>query len=154
LFCLFIIILPGCKKYPENNLWFKKPEKVTPFIDSHLKKYSVNGIDSLDLLNYYFGHARGLVKDIRAGTFKTQRYYSHANYYLLFEPSLSLDFTYKFISNKKKIVFDMNSDTSLFKKNIFISQDVEWTIIRLKDSGPFKIETKLDNGNYYEIEIE
>jgi hypothetical protein len=48
----------------------------------------------------------------------------------------------------------MNSDTSLFKKNIFISQDVEWTIIRLKDSGPFKIEAKLDNGNYYEIEIE
>jgi hypothetical protein len=135
--------------------WIKKPEKVTPFIDSHLKKYIVNGVDSLEQLNYYFGNAHGLIKDIHNGTFKTERYYSYTRNYLYFEQSArELDFTYKFISKKKKIVFDMNSDTSLFKKNIFISQDVEWTIIRLKDSGPFKIEAKLDNGNYYEIEIE
>ena len=44
-----VIILFSCKKYPENNLWFKNPVKViardyqSPWI---LEYYSVNDIDS------------------------------------------------------------------------------------------------------------
>lgn len=47
LFCL------GCKKYPENTLLFKNPKKLHPFIGT-IRKYNVNRIDSLDLLNFYF----------------------------------------------------------------------------------------------------
>lgn len=48
----------------------------------------------------------------------------------------------------------MHSDTTIFKKNIFIDKNTEWTILRLANKGPFKLETQLNNGNHYEIEIE
>ncbi len=62
--------LTTCKKYPENRLWFKNPERIYPF-QGNLTKYTVNGIDSLDLLNAYWGNQFGLVKDIRQIKFST-----------------------------------------------------------------------------------
>jgi hypothetical protein len=151
---VLIAIIFGCKKYPENNLWFKNPEKLMPFFDTHLTKYQVNDIDSLDLLNKYFGNRQGILKDIRLAEFKTVRNNSYNDYLILFKPSLSIPFTYEFTSKKKKIRFNINADTSIFKKNIFMSNNIEWSILRLARKGSFKIETRLSNGNHYEIEIE
>jgi hypothetical protein len=46
IFLLVILFfLSTCKKYPENNLWFRKPDRI---IEGHwhLKKFAVNGFDS------------------------------------------------------------------------------------------------------------
>jgi hypothetical protein len=153
-FALLLVAFLGCKKYPENNLWLKKPEKLLPFFDTHLTKYRVNGVDSLDLLNSYFQDRQGLVKDIRKALFKTERYSSYNRNSIIFESSMSIPFLFEFTSKKKKIRFDLSSDPTIFNKNIFIDKNTEWTILRLARTGPFKIETKLENGNHYEIEIE
>lgn len=50
---LFLVAFSFCKKYPENNLWFKNSKKI-PIINGYMTEYKVNGIDSLDLLNIYY----------------------------------------------------------------------------------------------------
>jgi len=159
-FCIVALLLMsyGCKKYPENNLWFKNPEKLLPFFDTHLTKYQVNGIDSLSLLNKYFGHAPDLVNDIDEVEFITKRYSKNLHYhYLRFteDESRMIPFSYSFSADKKFIkIVSVVEDTAIFQKNLFIDGSISWEIVRLSRKGPFKIKSKLANGNQYEIEIE
>ncbi|MBK7310391.1 MAG: hypothetical protein IPI93_06255 [Sphingobacteriaceae bacterium] len=146
--------LTTCKKYPENRLWFKNPERIYPF-QGNLTKYTVNGIDSLDLLNAYWGNQFGLVKDIRQIKFSTT--YNTPNEpraTLIFSGGLSTSLYYSFGCKKRCINISMYRDTAIYKKRLFISDQIAWKINRLAKSGPFKIETTLDNGNKYEIQIE
>ena len=50
----FSIVFTTCKKYEENNLWFKNPYKICP-VNGYITEYKVNGDDSLLALNKYFG---------------------------------------------------------------------------------------------------
>lgn len=149
-FCFASLIT--CKKYPEDNLWFKNPEKLTPF-QGYLTKYTVNSIDSLDLLNNYFGHAFGLPRNIRTSQFLTSVEKKQIDCVLNYSGGLENGMDYEFINKKKYLKIFFYPDTTLFKKNIFIDKEVEWKIIRLARNGPFKIETTLNNGNKYEIQI-
>ncbi|MGZ4038593.1 MAG: hypothetical protein ACXVPQ_12240, partial [Bacteroidia bacterium] len=51
--CITIaLVFFGCKKYPENTLWFKSPEKV--FKGGHITVYTVDGIDKMpDIRSWY-----------------------------------------------------------------------------------------------------
>ncbi len=71
-FIVIAVCFSECKKYPENTLWFKDPEKTYP-LQGYITKYQVNGIDSLDLLNNYFGKYPkngGMIRDIRKAEFR------------------------------------------------------------------------------------
>lgn len=48
-----ILLILSCRKYPENTLWCRNPEKV--FKGGRLKYLKVNNIDSLPFFNSYFG---------------------------------------------------------------------------------------------------
>lgn len=53
----YLIIFTTCKKYPENNLWFKTPDG-TITGEWKLEKYSVNNVDSTnadDMQAYLYG---------------------------------------------------------------------------------------------------
>lgn len=50
---VLIVLFSTCKKYPENNLWFKNPRKFS-IIGGYITAYKVNGIDSLSYLNKYY----------------------------------------------------------------------------------------------------
>jgi hypothetical protein len=123
-YIIFLFVgLVSCKKYPENTLWFKNPEKLLPFFDTHLTKYSVNGIDSLDLLNNYFGNQQGLEKDIRKALFKTLRYSSHNDYFIFFEPSsYNMQFSYEFFAKNKKIRFIVSSEPTILTKIFLLTR--------------------------------
>ncbi len=46
LYCLlFLLALSSCKKYPENNLWFKVPNNAI-IGEWTLEQFTVNGVDS------------------------------------------------------------------------------------------------------------
>ena len=162
--------LTTCKKYPDNILWFKRYKKISPFdsqsknkIGTHLIKYTVNGIDSLDLLSTYFSTNvkwPNLVKDIRQATFYTARHSRYTWYSDIFfsdgssnvtNPyNISLGYDYK--KEGKSIVLFHERDTGLFDKNIFIGPEIVWQILQI-GKNPFRATTTLENGNRYEIEI-
>lgn len=149
---LVFALFSDCKKYPENALWFKNPAKIPPF-EGHITKYTVNGIDSLELMNAYFTNRIGLKKSIRDATFILVPEGGFPNV-LILGSGLSTGIVYQLTRKKKFMKIGIVVDTTLYKKNIFINIDTEWRIMRLAKTGPFKIETTLDNGNFYQIEIE
>jgi hypothetical protein len=150
---IIVTLFSTCKKYPENALWFKNPEKLYPF-QGYITKYEVDGIDSLDLLSKYYGNAYGLDKNFRNAKFATTENFKviycrvvHGN------SGLSSRIDYEFIKKKKYLHISLSTyDTTIYKKNIFISSEVEWQIVRLAKSGAFKLKTKY-NGKNYEIQF-
>jgi hypothetical protein len=145
------LVFSTCKKYPENTLWFKNPEKLYPF-KGYITKYEVDGIDSLDLLSKYYGNAYGLDKNFRNAKFVTTENFKKVTCGLVHGNSgRTTTINYEFIKKKKYLHISLlNYDTSVYKKDIFINFDVEWKIIRLAKSGSFKLKTNY-NGKNYEI---
>ncbi len=152
---LLLFTLSTCKKYPENTLWFKNPEKLYPFY-GHLTTYKVNDIDSLDLLNNYYGSKSILQKNIRDAMFATFVEHGRVTCELIYGSSYGSSYGviyYKFTTNKKQINIALTNDTTIYNKNIFIDGEVKWDIIRLSRNGHFSLKTTLNNGNKYEIQI-
>lgn len=146
------LFLSTCKKYPENTLWFKNPEKLFPQ-NSHITSYVVNGIDSLDLLNSYYGSNLGLNKNIREAKFVNFESVG-GTLELDFGAGLATPLFMTFLKKDKYVQMSIFVDTNYYKKHLFIDKYTEWKIIRLAKKGPFKISTTLSNGNKYEIQIE
>lgn len=154
-----LLFFTTCKKYPENTLWFKRIKKIEFFDNAKITSYTVNGIDSLALLNKYFG-SKINVKDIST-TFIEEEFDNHydANVPTFFIPnggnSFSITFFYSYSKNKKKltIFYDQaNNDTAVFARSLFVDQITEWDIVKLVPKGTKKIKTTI-NGNTYEIQF-
>jgi hypothetical protein len=148
-----VLIVSGCKKYPENNLWFKKPAK-QGLLFGYLQKYEVNGIDSLDLLSNYIitGHINQ-INDIRKCEF--HQYYESGRIGCIWRlaGSCDLHMYQDYVAKYKKVKFSQTIDPTCFNKSLFIGPNIEWTILNFPTKKrPFlKIKTTLDNGNTYEI---
>ena len=157
IFFACVLLFVACKKYPENNLWFKNPEKIKIFDYSKIKSYRVNGIDSLQAMNAYVDQSILNQKSqmhywfrVEDGVFMKDL----QNY--VFGQSLAFAsniFDFEFTKDKKKIKVDFKP-SPVFNKNLFISPSVEWTIVRLSKSADLTLETVLENGNTYRIEME
>ena len=149
----FVIVLMGvlffgCKKYPENKLWFKKPEQV--FKGGKITSYKVNGVDRMDYWrNLYKSFPYNLcgkkIDDIFELPFE---YHSgEENFDSEYgEGSLKFSETKREIEIRfKPINFEYGAE------NIFIG-NVSWKIIKLTKAGYLKIEGKSDF-KLYEIEF-
>lgn len=158
-----LLLFTTCKKYkykyPESTYKWGDPAKAEncPFYGK-LTAYNVNGIDSLELLNHYFVRSRfptATIKDCEF-VFTLNTAYDIAFSALVVNVSSeggAIGHTsYSFNDDKKSLrVFWNRND---YDKNLFISKDINWEIIRLsKDDKPFKLKTTLSNGNIYEIQI-
>lgn len=155
---LVILLFTTCRKYkyPESTYKGADPGKFEncPFYGK-LTAYTVNGIDSLDLLKWYVDTTYSLSypHKIRECKFN-YALYSANEINVTFGPGgVELgNLKYKFSKDKKKVT--INFGGRFINKNIFISHQVDWDIIRLtNDTLPFKIKKTLDNGNTYEIQI-
>lgn len=102
LFVVCMLMLSNCKKYPENTLWFKNPEKVYPII-GYITKYSVNNIDSLSLLNAYFTNLTCSTKEFTNAYFSTSVSHSRIDCSVIFTGNcgLSSPISYNFSKDKK-----------------------------------------------------
>ena len=156
-----ILFFTTCRKYkyPESTYKGADPSKFEncPFYGK-LTAYTVNGIDSLDLLINYVDTAFSLSYPLRMRECEFA-YSLHSAHEIdnHFGPSNGYGFAtfhYKFSKDKKKVAVSFGAWKEAFHKNIFISNEIEWDIIRLtNDTLPFKIKKTLDNGNTYEIQI-
>ena len=156
--CLLLIGLNSCKKYPENTLWFKNPEKMT-FIFGELTVYKVNGIDSLPFLESYGLHgSQILLNDIRM--YPTCNYcnngYSFSFSGLVYNGAHNFSLSsgsFEYVSKGKKIKIYNQPERLYYSKNIFIESGLEWEIVYLsKKDDKRKIKTTY-NGNVYEIQF-
>lgn len=142
------ILFTGCKKYPENKLWFKNPEQV--FKGGKITSYKINGVDKMP----YF---RNLYKSF------PYNWYGHS-----VEDVFELPFDYhsgeenfdseygegslKFSETKKEIEIAFKPLNSEYgAENIFVG-NLSWKIIKLTKTGFLKIQAKHDF-KLYEIEF-
>lgn len=158
----FILLFSTCKKYPENNLWFKNPQKIT-FMEGHLTHWIVNGVDSIDYLDDYFEndfnnnpytHSFADL-EFKSNTEKKEQYsctvYSPSDFQCLGNAILGIQYSY---ANKCKKIKITTISLGCYTKNIFIAQGLEWEIIYLdkKEKGKRKMKT-IYNDNTYEIQF-
>ena len=155
-----ILFFTTCRKYkyPESTYKGADPGKFEncPFYGK-LTAYTVNGIDSLDLLINYVDTAFKLSYPLkmRDCEFRYALYSAH-EIDIFFGPAGyglgTVD--YEFSKDRKKIKIYFGFVSKGLKRNLFISLGLDWDIIRFtNDDGPFKIRKTLDNGNTYEIQI-
>ena len=153
---LVTINFMSCKKYPENTLWLKSPKKMSP-VHGYIKAYTVNGIDSLELLNVYYEqtiwHSYGpynkLIKDVKEEYFNLKTIKKG-------KADIACDLFYNqhllttWASNGKSINIRSGVDIDYYKRNIFVVSGLNWDIIYLDKNRKSKIKTTY-NGNVYEI---
>lgn len=145
IFC-FGLLFNSCKKYPENNLWFKHPGKVLGERDYDrpwlLEYYSVNDIDSTnqDFLKAY--------KEVGIFMFKGDK--TSIEYRC---PGIIGGYI-GFFESKKAVVFRYNpsyfhTDGSGYfsQRNIFLDPNIKWKIQKLSKKA-FWVITEFNNFKY------
>ena len=142
------ILFFGCKKYPENKLWFKKPESV--FKGGKITSYTINGIDKME----YF---RSLY-----------RWFPYNFYGQKIEDVFDLPFSYNpanedfytdygtgslhFSKTKREIEITFEPvNESYGAENIFVGR-LSWKVMKLTKDGVLKIQAKY-NFKLYEMQF-
>ncbi len=163
---LFVVVfsLSTCKKYPENTIWFKNVKNIPFFINKlKLTQFKVNGIDSLQLLNAYFG-SRVYVKNINECYFHLSVLSSDFStkagiFQPMFGNNYYIEIAYSYLKNKKfiDITFGINGliDTTIIHRNLFVDNTTPWQIIKLETAGSYTRKIKKTvNNNTYELQFD
>lgn len=149
----------ACKKFPENNLWFKRASKI-PVIRGKIVEYRVNKVDSLQHLNsYYVPYVIGSSppKPPYTNIYKNIYDEKFVSYISAANGSITSDLgsgDYQWDDKLKNISIFFTHDKLYFNKNIFIkNENILWEVMYLDKKGKSKIKTTY-NGNTYEITFE
>ena len=148
LILFFVMLLLGCKKYPENELWWDAPEKV--FKGGKITSFTMSGIDQVpgitDLYkNFPYNYYGFAIPDVFQLPFT---YNSGAN-------TISTDYgsgVFKFTANKQEVEITfvpVNADFGA--KNIFLT-GLNWKILKLTSNGQLKIQAQY-NQRIYEVQF-
>ena len=157
LACILLVMLfTTCKKYPENNLWFKSPEKA--FMGGKIIAYTVDGIDSIPMWNYIYNTypyngfpapQGSTYYDIKNSIWEIE------NDYKIISSSYGTG-NLSFYNHKKNlhISFTMYKDLNnqYPKYTIFYTKDSDWKILKLTSKGDMRIQRTYNN-KVYEIEF-
>ncbi len=131
----------SCRKYPENKLWFKKPEKV--FKEGRLTKFTVDDIDSIPRLNSSWGY------DLTAESFKLNKLEKSPSY----ELTGSFRGEIEFANNNKIVEFTPQPKTSnIFPNYNPFSNNSMWEIIKCTNKGVLKLQRAV-NGKIYKLQF-
>lgn len=145
IYCVLILLsFNSCKKYPENTLWFKKPEKV--FKGGKITSYTMNGQDRMPYYRNlyavfpynYFGNS---IPDVFDMSFD---YNSSTG---SFGNELG-DGTFKFSKTKREVEIYFSPLNEVYgAENIFIHH-LSWKILKLTKTGQLKIAADYDFKRY------
>ncbi len=159
LLVAIISLLTTCKKYPENDLWFKSPESAYTY--GNLRAFTVDGVDSMSMwdalyntgpdYNGYYPPGQGgplnpsaIVLQVTGGKLSSQIGSG----------------SWHFFNNKKYvyIFFEMEQITNRFppaipKYNLFYTPESNWKVLKLTKSGDLKIQRTYNN-KVYEMEFD
>lgn len=149
----------SCKKYPENDLWFKNPEKIS-IINGKITEYKVNDFDSLPYLNVYY---KPYIPNSIYPYNKTDRNVSTEEFSSIYltksnweiDCDLYESLTCVLQNDKKTVRIGGQIDTVYYRKQLFLDTkgDLDWEILYLDGKGKSKIKTTFQ-GNTYEITFE
>ncbi len=149
-----ISLLTTCKKYPDNDLWFKSPESA--FTGGSITAYTIDGVDSIPMWNNiyntypYNGFPAPTIPFNFSGN--SWRIDDKNN---IIESAFGSG-SYHFFSNKKyiyiyfKMVVLSNNQPPNY--NIFYTTESTWKILKLTKNGIFRIQRTYNN-KVYEIEF-
>jgi len=148
IFFFFSILFLSCKKYPENTLWFKKPENIIQG-DYKITQYTINGNNYIDGLSTQLG--------LDVTTLEWHFYENHGSgdIYGLNNDVVGL---YKFAEKKKKLSLTFYSayfdPPNQVLQTIFAVSSGNWDIVKLINKGKPVLKIKrVINGNAYEIQF-
>ena len=148
---LALIFVFSCKKYPENNLWFKRPQKA--FKGGNITSIKVDGVDSLSYLNglcgfdiskekfTYFDDWKGLNAEKIQGSL---RFGKGTNQDL---KKKECGFVLQFYPNKNQFTINPSNPPYLPFERYSV-----WQIEKLTNKGQFKISLE-KNGKLYEVQF-
>lgn len=149
-----ILVIGSCNKvkYPENSAKINHPEKLG-LMRGFITAYSVNGIDSLDLLNSYCVDDSASAKKIIQNIDFQQEDERHKN------EVLNTNFgkiVYQWNNDYKYIFIEHYPFANVISRNIFLINGSNWEIRKLvkakTDHNQLIIKTEI-NGNIYEIQF-
>ena len=149
-FC-FIFCFTTCKKYPENDLWFKNPEKT--FKGGRLTDFTVNGVDSMPMWERIYTtppEYNGLYSPFDVRTIE----FSYTREGNILSSNIG-EGTLKFINNDKDVSISFSmiaAGISEAKYNLFYSKKSEWRILKLYKGGMMRIQ-RIYNNKTYEIQF-
>lgn len=137
-------LFSGCKKYPENKLWFKKPETV--FKGGKITMYTVNGVDHMpevramyrDFPYNYFGKS---IPDVFDLTFS---YDSKSE-------TLSSDIGeggFNFTAKGKDVQIGFKPVNDGYGAQSIFVTPTNWKILKLTKSGQLKIQANIQYDVY------
>lgn len=139
---LLVLLFTTCKKYPENTLWFRNPEKV--FKGGRLQYLKVNNIDSLPFFNSYYGfNINSEIID----------YDNKTNYLASIHFIGNMTILKK--SDKVGLYLHLTSAPQNNNKvtDFSIYNFCEWQILKYTKTGELKLKTE-KNGKTYEVLFE
>jgi hypothetical protein len=134
------LVSSGCKKYPENKLWFKKPENV--FKGGKITMYTINGIDQMPSIKAmyntfpynYFGKA---IPDV----FDLSIEYDRGSDNLTTEYG---EGAMTFSKKGKDVTIQFNQKNEVHgAANMFVAP-MSWKILKLTKDGQMKIQALYD----------
>lgn len=150
IICVVLVSLTSCKKYPENDLWFKNPEKT--FKGGKLTDFTVNGVDSMPMWEriYTTPPYNGFIYpfDVRTIEF----------IYTRERDELSSNIGYgnlQFFNNGKDVSISftmLTSGSATSKYNLFYTENSNWKILKLYKGGMMRIQ-RIYNDKTYEIQF-
>jgi hypothetical protein len=148
-FIFFIgILFSGCKKYPENKLWFKDPKTV--FKGGKITSYTKNGVDRMPYFKSlylgfpynYYGHSIedvfSIPFDYNAGDESIKTEYGSGGFH--------------FSAKKKDIEITFTPLNQDYGAESIFMERISWKILKLTKDGVLKIEAKY-HFDTYEIQF-
>ena len=156
---VLVMLFTACKKYPQNFLIFKSPQKV--LVGGYLNAYTVNGMDSMPMWDAIYSdpttYSNGYCPGLKAKNININNDYSDKNGFYI--SSVIGSGTWKFYNNKKylHVNFNMNINnycnvTVVPKYNLFLTSNGDWKILKLTTDGVIRIQRTYNN-KVYEIEF-
>ncbi len=149
---LFIFIIGilffGCKKYPENKLWFKNPEKV--FKGGKITSFTMNGVDRMSYYrNLYKNFPYNLYGKQIEDVFEIPFEYSSGDKEIKTEYGEG-GFSFSETKREIEITFKpVNFESGA--ESIFVDR-LSWKIMKLTKDGVLKIQAKHEF-KLYEIQF-
>lgn len=145
------LLFSSCKKYPENRLWFKNPQRA--FTGGKLTSFKVNGDDSIPLFNSTWGY------DLTQKSFSLFKPYHDYDEWTV---RGDFDGSFHFAGDKEMQVILTPLQNSLAPPSIYNpflrladsegKTDNRWDIIKLTRKGQLKLKRKI-NGTTYEVQF-
>lgn len=142
------ILFVGCKKYPENKLWFKNPK--TTFKGGKITSYTINGLDKMPYYKNlysgfpynYYGHSIddvfSIPFDYDAGGEKISTEYGSGGFH--------------FSKTKREIEISFTPVNEDYGAESIFPPRQSWKVMKLTKDGVLKIQVDY-NMKLYEIQF-